>query len=489
MNTKKNKTIKNTVKLLVANISVSAISFFSIPVVSRLYTPTDFGDAAYFLSIVGITAGVSSLRYDASIVLTPSFKEARIMFLTSTIICILVSVLAWFIAMLINRMSPGSTGVLSKYNGIFPFAIFLHGFSQTVISLHTKYKQFSEIGLMNITKVVVQQTHRIGLGVLGFASAFQMIFSVLTGLCVSIYTAGSFLRSVFMKTMIDRIQLKDIYNGIKRYKNFPLYSSWTYFINLLSIQLPFLLIGILFGTEKVGFFSAAIMLLGAPQLLSNAIGRVLYQQSVLAHSKGELSDIITHVYQRLVVYGIFPYALIAVYGFEITTFFFGERWTEAGRYSQYLSLMYFCFFFSSPLGHLYNVLEMQKVNLKFNLLRLLVQFLWLVIGGLLGSIFIALLGYAVSGSIVRYSSISWVLSKSGIDFRSNISIISRAILFSVLPLLLLRMIHDVYQVSLVISICILAGIAVAYYSMSLYRDKSTYKLIKDNYFIFFRLKP
>ena len=481
MEDKNQEFLLNTIKLFLANTMVFAISALSVPVVSRLYSPADFGDAAYFMSVIGIIASISSLRYDASIVLTDSSKEARVMLLASALICLLVSIIAWTAATLLHEMNPGWIAPIGKYLGIFPLAIFLSGFSQIMISFLSRYKRFSQIGTMNTSKVVVQQLYRIALGAAGFASALQMILSVLMGLILSLALTAKYLRTVVNKMRADRIRLKELRHGIRRYKNFPLYSSWTYFINILGIQLPFLVVGKLFGIEKVGYFSAAVILLGVPQLFSSAIGQVLYQRSVAAKSEGNLAIIVFEIYKRLIIYGIFPFGLIAIYGPELTTFVLGERWATSGRYAQLLSSVYFCIFFSSPLGHLYNILGLQRINLRFNFFRLLTQILSLMIGGLLGNIYIALLGYSVSGSIFRYSSISWVLSRSGIDLISNVIVIIKAASLSLVPLLLIKAIETWLQLSPGISIVAISGAALGYYATNLANDTLAYGVIKDRF--------
>ena len=292
---------------------------------------------------------------------------------------------------------------------------------------------------------------------------------------------GKDLKRILINLKEDRIHLKDIYHGIKRYKNFPLYSSWSYFINLLGIQLPFLVIGKNFGVEMVGYFSAAVLLLGVPQLFSSAISRVLYQRSVVARSEGNLSELIFETYKRLIIYGIFPFALTTIYGVELAIFIFGERWAESGKYMQLLSLVYFCIFFSSPLGHLYNVFEKQKVSLKFNLCRILTQLISLILGGLLGNIYIALLAYSVSGSIFRYSSISWVLTQAHIKFKSNGIVIFKAVSFSFIPLLLIKILDFQIQLPLTMLLCGIGILTLVYYTLSMKNDHLVCAIVKDYY--------
>jgi len=464
-----------------ANASVSAISFLTMPIVSRLYSPAEFGNTAFFLSIVGIFAGISSLRYDASIVLTSSSKEARVMFLASLMICILVGFSAWILVIFLNIINPGLLAPLENYLGLFPLAIILFGFSQAVMSFMTKIQRFSQMGIMITSRVFAQQAYRIALGFFGFASALQLILSALIGQGIGLFMTRKDLKRVFVNIKEDRIHLNDLYQGIRRYKNFPLYSSWSYFINLLGIQLPFLVIGRSFGVEMVGFFSVAVLLLGVPQLFSSAISRVLYQRSVVAKSEGNLTELIFEAYKRLIIYGIFPFAVTALYGMELAMFIFGERWAESGKYIQLLSLVYFCIFFSSPLGHLYNVFEKQRVSLKFNLYRILTQLISLILGGLLGNIYIALLAYSVSGSIFRYASISWVLTQAHIKFRSNGVVILKAVSFSLIPLLFIKILDFQIQLPLAMLLCAIGILTLVYYTLSVKNDHLVCAFVKDYY--------
>src|SRR5690606_28081353 len=96
---------------------------------------------------------------------------------------------------------------------------------------------------------------------------YSLLFGSIAGLVV--LKNGRFpknsLKGEFEWSSIKSLMLK--------YKNFPIYSVPTSFVYLLSIQLPVFLIGLLFHTKDVGFYSLAFSIVSIP---ASILGTVLY---------------------------------------------------------------------------------------------------------------------------------------------------------------------------------------------------------------------
>ena len=87
------------VAVMMSGKSLAAIiALVAMPIVARLFVPSDFGIAAMFASIVGIISSVASLRYASAIVLPKEEPEATTLMAFSYRVTLLV-----FLVMLVGR--------------------------------------------------------------------------------------------------------------------------------------------------------------------------------------------------------------------------------------------------------------------------------------------------------------------------------------------------------------------------------------------------
>ena len=71
--------------------------------------------------------------------------------------------------------------------------------------------------------------------------------------------------------------------------------------------------------------------------------------------------------------GLLPLMLLSLIGEELFSVIFGNQWSEAGIYSQILSIWCFSAFLVQPLTHIINVFEKQKQGLIINIIRLAIR--------------------------------------------------------------------------------------------------------------------
>ena len=123
------------------------------------------------------------------------------------------------------------------------------------------------------------------------------------------------------------------------------------------------------------------------------MSEVFVQGAAEARLRGTLAVLVENAFRRLVMFGTFPIMLLTIIGRDLFVVAFGERWAEAGVYTQILSTWVFFQLMSGPLSTLFSVLERQEMGLRVNMLLIITRFLALGIGGLLGNARLALALY------------------------------------------------------------------------------------------------
>ena len=82
--------VKNVTTLITGTVLANLIVVALQPLLSRIYSPEEFGTFTIYLSIIGMLAPAGSLKFEGAIVLPESDKKASALTLGSIIISFLI---------------------------------------------------------------------------------------------------------------------------------------------------------------------------------------------------------------------------------------------------------------------------------------------------------------------------------------------------------------------------------------------------------------
>jgi O-antigen/teichoic acid export membrane protein len=415
---------------LVSGTTVSQIiTVASVPFLTRIYTAKDFGLLAIFISITTIGTVISSLRYELAIVLPESREEGRDLFIGVLIVTAFTSMVLglvlWFFRFSIINFLHAQE--IAELFWLLPISIFFSGCFQAFSYWLTREKKFFDQSLSKLINVFIVLLTQILLGVFGFATAGGLVIAVILGNVISFLFL--LLKQVIKGELTFRsVNLIGITQLLYRYRKFPIYDSWAALMNSISWQLPTFLLSFYFSSVQVGYYSIGNRLLRLPMnLIGTSIGQVFFQRAAEQNMKGQLCELVMKTYRELVNVGFFPMLLLSIVGQDLFVLFLGKDWGEAGIYTQILSIWMFFWFISSPLSIIFRVIEKQEFSLVINLFILITRFLSLYIGGLSGSVYIALGLFAISG-ILLYGFLSFaVVVSAGVKIQFIIQTLLRKI--------------------------------------------------------------
>lgn len=379
------------------------LTILATPVLTRLYSPNDFGLLTLFLSITGIFGVIICLRYEVSIMLPESEEEAANLLALSIVIALALSILTvpfvWFCRFPIQNILKAPQ--LGAYLWFVPFFLFISGIFLALNYWNTRTKHFKRLSGARIIKSVTTTGVELSAGAAGYAVGGSLIGANLVGQSMSTLILGGQIWKNDKFLFLNSINLKNIILMSKRYHKFPLLDSWSILLNTISWQLPILLLSYFFSPLIVGFYSLGFRLLQFPMsFIGNSISQVFFQRATEAKSDGTLSSLVENIFRLLVIVGMFPILTLTIVGSDLFSIIFGEIWTEAGVYAQILSIWTFVWFISSPLSSLWVIFEKQELGLRITSINLVTRIVSLWIGGMLGSARISLLLFSLSGVLV-----------------------------------------------------------------------------------------
>jgi O-antigen/teichoic acid export membrane protein len=156
-------------------------------------------------------------------------------------------------------------------------------------------------------------------------------------------------------------------------------------------------------------------------LLGSATSQVFFQKACDEKNKtGSVAHIVREIQLRLISIGMFPMFVLMIIGADLFAFVLGSQWAVAGQYAGILAPWLLFVFIASPLSTIFAVLERQTVDLSFNILILFSRGVVLVIGGLSGDPYIALLLYSITGVLFWGWMNLYILKISGISYRTGL---------------------------------------------------------------------
>ena len=334
------------------------------PILSRLYTPKDFGLVGSLLAFTSVISLIGSLKYDQAIVTEKNNQSANSLIDLSVILISVISI----ISVIILFTAPYWLDFLNEKNELvklFPFAFPIIFFSSLYNVYSTKFNRDKEYKLMAAFQIIKKLSTSFSQMSLGFfsASALGLILGNVFGVLIPII----FLIFIKQKSfpLYNFSSIESLKKVSKRYYKFPLYIAPQSFMNLLSAQLPVFVLGYFFSASVVGAYFFTLKLIQVP---ANFIGlsfrQVFYQEaSQFKEDLNKVESLFKKITLILFLIMIIPSLILFFYGENIFVFAFGSQWSLAGLFASWMILWYGSNIVIGPARSLFLVYEQQKMVL------------------------------------------------------------------------------------------------------------------------------
>ncbi len=359
---------KHTLILVTGTASAQFITVAATPLLSRLYSPAEFGKWAVFLAVSSITATLVTLRYETAILLPKDDRDAfRLVWLSGFLVIGLGSLLvvgAWIVPGFIKELL--GVDVLGEYLS----AAILTGVGMAVVAVGNNWLNrscaYGKMSMIRLIQSIALVGFSLLLGTYGISNGL-LVSQVFSLLLVSVITLWLLRESAFYPTAASIIALA------KSYHHAPKYLLPTALLDAITLQLPIFLITAWFNSEMAGQFSMAWKILTLPSaLIGAAAGQVFYQKiSKIIYTNDRL--IITQylkVTSFLIIISLPIGIVVFNWGSQLFVFLLGEQWLKAGAIAELLvlsSLMYFVF---SPTSSILIVYKKNYFLLFFGITQL-----------------------------------------------------------------------------------------------------------------------
>jgi lipopolysaccharide exporter len=398
---KKTSFLGDVFRLALGTAFAQALSVLAIPILTRLYSPAAFGVWGIFLSISTIIGVVICLRYELAIMLPETEEEAVNLLAISCVFVLVISLITLPVVMAgkdqIGRLLNAPD--LTDFLWLLPLNLLVSGLGLALNYWNTRTKHFSRMAFALAINQIVTLASKLVFGFLGYTRSGLIVGDV-AGNAVAIIVLGACISKDEYRLFFSSFSWVKIGYLVKRYQNFPIFTTWSSLLSTASMQIPSVLLSSFFSASVSGFYSIGNRVLQNPlSIITNSIARVFFQRSSEANQQGGLAELVESTFKQLTAFGLFPLLVLVMIGQNLFVIFFGPAYAEAGVYIQIISIGVFFWFISAMFTNLLFTLERQVLGLRIDISLFVLRVLSLVLGGVLQNARLAILLYSLSSAV------------------------------------------------------------------------------------------
>lgn len=422
----KSPILKDGLTLISGNVWAQGIVFAAYLLLTRLFSPTDFGFYNIFCSYIDVLVIVSTCRYELAIVLSKDNREAvsvshlalRINGYTSLFVLVAIVLLSLFNPFEdVERFSIFTTSSpIFIIALLIPITVYLSGTSRVYTMMLNRQRNFRQIALSDVIGSSAGVLARLLMGLPRFLSTLIHTIGLPLGVTLGRLAGNVNLRLQYRRLAgAERSSHEERGRVARKYRNFPLYTMPKEFINSLSHNLPFLWLAFYFDKAEVGLFALALTFTFRPvNILNSAIEKLLYIR--VTERVRDRQPIKRDLLRLLLILNVVavPFFVAAFFVAEpLFGFLFGGRWSGCGHYVRWLLPWVFVMLSSSSLMFLTNVFSRQRTELFFSLLLFVLRIAAMIIGLLTLNFTIAIALFSISGAAVSLAIVVWLVRLVG----------------------------------------------------------------------------
>lgn len=401
---------RNILTLMTGTTIAQAIPIAITPILTRLYTPEDFGIFALFIAIIGLFSSVASGRYELAIMIPKKDEDAINILSLGFLIVLFFSLISLILILVFFK---NITNLLRQddiflWIYILPISIFLTGLFNLLTYYNNRKKNYKDIANATILKSIILSVSQLLIGMLSSGVMGLISGHILSQLFANLKLCKNILLD---KVIIKKVSKLKMLALAKKYKNFPKFQVVHAVISTLSSNLPIYIFSLLFNTIIVGYYSLSARIVLTPlMILSGASAKVYNQRlTILYNEKGDMYSFTIRLLKSLFKKIVIPFILLITFAPTIFSILFGESWKEAGVYTQILSPWLFLVFFASLLSFVSSLLNLQKRALFLDIIHFAFRLIALSIGVVMNNIYVALILFSIVGFCMLLYNINWIL--------------------------------------------------------------------------------
>jgi O-antigen/teichoic acid export membrane protein len=372
--------LKDVSIMLTGSAGGQAVSLLLSPLLTRLYSPQEFGILSVYSAVTAMLVVIASMRYELALPLVRDDEDA----VNLVMVCLLTLAGTTVAVGLVSFLAPDSwierfwPIPLDATHSLIYRTLLVAGYAClggyfVALYVATRANAYKAIARTRLAQGVVGPTSQIGLALLGAGAPGLLIGSILGQ---SAGTIGLFGKVAAGKAELLRaVSWSRMTAQAKRFRQFPLVGSWAALIDAIgSSQLLYLLITTTYSARIAGFIFLAERVVSRPlSIIGTSILQVFVGEAgkTITSDPGLLKRRFYQVVSRQFVMATAWIVLANLVAILLFPVMFGEEWRDGVPYLQAISIAYLAQAVVLPVFHTLQLLERQRMAAAWQIGRLI----------------------------------------------------------------------------------------------------------------------
>ena len=368
---------RNVLTLMTGTTIAQAIPIAISPILTRIYTPEDFGIFALYMSVASIVSVMATGRYELAIMLPKKDEDAINIVVLSIIISFLVSFITFLIIFFFNAQISNILGnpKISSWLYFIPLTVLLTGLYQSFNYWSNRKKEYKRLATSRVIRSGTTASTNIGMGISGLGSS-GLILSGIFGQIVATIFLG---KIIFKKDkgVAQSINKLKIFALMKRYIKFPQFDLPSAIIYTLYTNMAIVFFSKFFEASVSGFYFFANRIIKTPfSFFISAFSDVFYQKLSKSRDYNKIANEINSFSIRLLKITLIPFLIVIYSSYYYVEFIFGKGWQDLYIYIDIFALPIYIGLILAPYGHVLKIINRQEISMYLHLLRFVVLVLF-----------------------------------------------------------------------------------------------------------------
>jgi len=394
--------VKNMLVIMTGSAIAQVISFALTPIISRLFSPAEFGVFGSFDAILGIISAAATLEYSQAIML-PKEKENAINLLAFAFVC---TFSMGSLCLLFCIFAPITVNSILKTDGVWPLALLVlatlvTGANQSCQAWAVRAKAFKRTSASQVIRSLSSNGLKIGFGYLKGGAPGLILSNVIANILASINLVRVLLPD--LAELRGHIRWSLMKRLAREFRDFPMYSATQGVINALSSGLPVLLLTRFYGIAVAGAYAFGVSVLLVPMgFLLTALRQVLFQKACESQHRGaSLASLYIKTTAGLFAMALLPSLVLFLWAPQIFTWVFGSQWQVAGDLARSLIIWLAVVFCNLPAVLFARIIRIQRFVFFYDLVLLAARASTLLLGGIYLNVYQTVMLFALVGAIMN----------------------------------------------------------------------------------------
>ncbi|MCA9422353.1 MAG: oligosaccharide flippase family protein [Nitrospira sp.] len=370
---KKDNLFASAALLVTGTSAAQLIAFIALPILSRIYSPADFGLFSVYAALLSIATVMACFRYEFAIFLPKTNRAAFHVFVlaggTSFVSSSLFAIVIYIFRDWLTVKYDLSNAQYILW--LLPPSLFFTGLIAAVTSWNTRNSSYPLLTVSKLAQSIPKTALQLLLGYAAWGSLGLVVGELLGKI------SGLFVQwrgeSALTDASIRRVSMRRIMKMAAIYKRFPLISSWSSIINQLGVVAPAVFLAAHYGPDAAGFYAMTDRILAVPMdLIGRSVQSVYLGEASknLRKSPERLRPLFFKFALRMFLLGLIPVLVIMFFGDWAFVALLGDDWRQAGEFAQVLCISFLFRFAFSPLSQTLSLIERQDLQLIWDVARL-----------------------------------------------------------------------------------------------------------------------